>query len=216
MYHMSGVLCQVSGVTCQVSHVRSFFLFFIIFFLQSGEASRWRGCYQRGLPRLFYFSVASNTDSATARWPQSEHLPLKQRTVSTEQGLPYPGTQHRTQVIVQGIFKLIPPNFFKYMIPFQLACIYLCIGGYKGILDILESLTVIYHQVSRWPLTSQPNLPVILQGSGAWLAAIGNGAWPDMMAGDKCRVTVQGLVQVVLYIKTLLYWQNTIMNFTFI
>ena len=64
--------------------------------------------------------------------------------------------------------------------------------------------------------TSQPNLPVILQGSGAWLAAIGNGAWPDMMAGDKSRVTVQGQVQVVLYIKTLLYWQNTIMNFTFI
>ena len=45
MCHVSGVTCQVSGVMCQVSHV-SFFLG------QSGEASRWRVCYQRGLPRL--------------------------------------------------------------------------------------------------------------------------------------------------------------------
>ena len=44
---VSGVRCQVSGVRCQVSHV---------FFLgQCGEASRWRVCYQRGLPRLVFF-----------------------------------------------------------------------------------------------------------------------------------------------------------------
>ena len=36
-------MCQVSSVTCQVSH--SFFL------LQSCGASRWRVCYQWGLPR---------------------------------------------------------------------------------------------------------------------------------------------------------------------
>ena len=36
--------CQVSGVTCQ------FYFYFFIF--QSGGASRWMVCYQRGLPRL--------------------------------------------------------------------------------------------------------------------------------------------------------------------
>ena len=50
--HMSHVMCQVSGVRCQVSHVIFFILLF--FFLQSGEASRWRVCYQRGLPRLVF------------------------------------------------------------------------------------------------------------------------------------------------------------------
>ena len=49
MCHMSGVRCQVSGVRCQVS--QGIYLIFIIFLL-SGEARRWRVCYQRGLPRL--------------------------------------------------------------------------------------------------------------------------------------------------------------------
>ena len=55
---MSGVSCQVSGVTCHVSGVRchvsgvTCIYIYIFFFLQSGEASRWRVCYQRGLPRL--------------------------------------------------------------------------------------------------------------------------------------------------------------------
>ena len=58
--HMSGVRCQVSGVRCQVSGIRcqasDFFFFFLLFFLlffigQSGEASWWRVCYHRGLPR---------------------------------------------------------------------------------------------------------------------------------------------------------------------
>ena len=44
--HMSGVRCHMTGVTCQVSGVTTFF------FLQSGRASWWRVCYQRGLPRL--------------------------------------------------------------------------------------------------------------------------------------------------------------------
>ena len=58
-------MCHVSRVTCHMSHV---FLFYFTFFTtkknikikiihsekigQSGEASRWRVCYQRGLPRL--------------------------------------------------------------------------------------------------------------------------------------------------------------------
>ena len=42
--HVSHVMCPVSRVRCQVSH---FYLF-----LQSGGASWWRVCYQRGLPRL--------------------------------------------------------------------------------------------------------------------------------------------------------------------
>ena len=44
-YHVSRVMCHVSRVTCHMSHI-------YIFFLQSGEISRWRLCYQRGLPRL--------------------------------------------------------------------------------------------------------------------------------------------------------------------
>ena len=49
LINMSRVTCQVSRVTCHVSHV-----IFLFYFLggQSGEAYRWRVCYQRGLPRL--------------------------------------------------------------------------------------------------------------------------------------------------------------------
>ena len=42
----------MSGVRCQVSHVSCIFLFFSFFLGQSGGASRWWVCYQRGLPRL--------------------------------------------------------------------------------------------------------------------------------------------------------------------
>ena len=48
MCHMSYVMCHMSRVTCHVSHV--FFIF--LFFYETGEAYRWRVCYQRGLPRL--------------------------------------------------------------------------------------------------------------------------------------------------------------------
>ena len=50
--HISRVTCHVSRVTCHVSHVT--FLFYFLFFGQSGEAYRWRVCYQRGLPSLVY------------------------------------------------------------------------------------------------------------------------------------------------------------------
>ena len=54
---MSHVTCHVSHVTCHMSHVAcdmsQFFNFYLIFFFgQSGEAYRWRVCYQRGLPHL--------------------------------------------------------------------------------------------------------------------------------------------------------------------
>ena len=49
--HVSIVMCHTSGVTCHVSPVH-----FCIFekIVQSGGASRWRVCYQQGLPRLVY------------------------------------------------------------------------------------------------------------------------------------------------------------------
>ena len=40
-------MCHVSHVTCHI-----FFIYF--FFGRSGEAYRWRVCYQRGLPRLVF------------------------------------------------------------------------------------------------------------------------------------------------------------------
>ena len=57
--HVSGVRCQVSDAMCQVSGV----MFFCVFFGQSGWASRWRVCYQRGLPRLVLLEqLAINLD----------------------------------------------------------------------------------------------------------------------------------------------------------
>ena len=40
-----------------------------IFFLQSVEASRMRVCYQRGLSRLVYSSVALMTDNMSSAYP---------------------------------------------------------------------------------------------------------------------------------------------------
>ena len=51
---VSHVRCHMSGVTCQVSRVRCHMSYIYIFFLQSDWASRWRVCYQRGLPRLVF------------------------------------------------------------------------------------------------------------------------------------------------------------------
>ena len=42
--HLSCVICHMSHITCQMSH--------FLYYWQSREASRWRVCYQRGLPRL--------------------------------------------------------------------------------------------------------------------------------------------------------------------
>ena len=43
------------GVMCHMSRVTSHMFFCFCFFGQSGEAYRWRVCYQRGLPRLVSF-----------------------------------------------------------------------------------------------------------------------------------------------------------------
>ena len=56
MCHVSGVTFHVSRVTCHVSNANFIFLFIIFFLGQLGEAYRWRVCYQRGLPRLVFFS----------------------------------------------------------------------------------------------------------------------------------------------------------------
>ena len=61
--HVSRVTCHVSPVTCHMSHVKKknyiliYIYIYIFFYLrkkfgQSVGASRWRVCYQRGLPRL--------------------------------------------------------------------------------------------------------------------------------------------------------------------
>ena len=53
--HVSRVTCHVSPVTCHMSHVSCHVSFFFCLrkkIGQSGGASRWRVCYQRGLPRL--------------------------------------------------------------------------------------------------------------------------------------------------------------------
>ena len=58
MCHVSRVTCHVSRVMCHVSHVTcNFNFFFLQNFLQSGGASRWRVCYQQGLPRLVFRSL---------------------------------------------------------------------------------------------------------------------------------------------------------------
>ena len=49
--HLSHVPCHISHVTCHMSHVTCD-IFSFLFFLQIGETSRWRVCYQRGLPSL--------------------------------------------------------------------------------------------------------------------------------------------------------------------
>ena len=55
--HLSRVKCHMSPVTCQKKN-SSYFFFFSFLSLkkigQSGGPSRWRVCYQRGLPRLVY------------------------------------------------------------------------------------------------------------------------------------------------------------------
>ena len=55
MGHMSHVTCHMSHGTCHMSH---FFFYFFFFFGQSGEAYRWRVCYQCGLPRQVFFSLS--------------------------------------------------------------------------------------------------------------------------------------------------------------
>ena len=64
MYHVSHVRWQLSHVMCHVSHVNHNFFFELKKYisgkkkLQSGGASWWRVCYQRGLPRRVYLRPA--------------------------------------------------------------------------------------------------------------------------------------------------------------
>ena len=58
-HHVSYVTCHVSGVTCHLSHVRCHVFF--CFFLQRGEASWLRVCYQRGLHHLVYVNLGCKT-----------------------------------------------------------------------------------------------------------------------------------------------------------
>ena len=51
MCHVSHITCHMSPVTC---HLYFFYFFYLKFFLQSVAASRWRVCYQQGIPHLFY------------------------------------------------------------------------------------------------------------------------------------------------------------------
>ena len=51
-YHLSPVTCHVSRVTFHMS-----FFYPEKKIGQSGEASRWRVCYQQGLPRLVNIGV---------------------------------------------------------------------------------------------------------------------------------------------------------------
>ena len=66
--HLSPVTCHLSPVTCQQIIFFDIFIFFIFFYVnkngQSGGASRWRVCYQRGLLRLVLvncYALASTT-----------------------------------------------------------------------------------------------------------------------------------------------------------
>ena len=64
MCHVSLVTCHVSGVKC---HVSQFF----------GGPSRWRVCYQQGLPRLFFF-IYINGHSFTFTSQESLQIPVTQ------------------------------------------------------------------------------------------------------------------------------------------
>ena len=79
--HVSHVTCHVSRVTCHVSHVTCHIFF--LFFGQSGEAYRWRVCYQWGLPRL-----VSNTKT------KSKSNLLRRRQLSVPPGLAVQYGQH--------------------------------------------------------------------------------------------------------------------------
>ena len=67
--HLSHVTCHVSPVTCHLSRVtchmpkKNYIFLSLTRIGQSGGASRWRVCYQQGLPRLV---VAIQTLSLTS------------------------------------------------------------------------------------------------------------------------------------------------------
>ena len=68
MYHMSRVTCNMSFVTRCVSHVFYIYIYIYIFFFffhfrQSDGASRWRVCYQQGLPPLVLIDLLYNMNN---------------------------------------------------------------------------------------------------------------------------------------------------------
>ena len=69
MCHISHVKCHVSDVTCH-----SFFL--LLFFGQSGGASRWRVCYQRGLPSQFFSPKVDKKNHSYVPPTQKECYPF--------------------------------------------------------------------------------------------------------------------------------------------
>ena len=62
-WHVSPVTCHVSHVTCHVSPVTCHMSFVFCLFLQIGGTSRWRVCYQRGLPCLIFHCIGLGVDS---------------------------------------------------------------------------------------------------------------------------------------------------------
>ena len=67
MCHVSPVTCHVSPVTCHLSNVKQkkfkdkkkiMTFFYLKKIRKIGGASRWRVCYQRGLPRLVFINGA--------------------------------------------------------------------------------------------------------------------------------------------------------------
>ena len=83
--HVSCVMCHVSHVTCHVSQV-THILFYFISFSQSCEASRWRVCYQQGLPHLvfhhFHWPMARINAMALAVPSRGNHVPTQEEKSS--------------------------------------------------------------------------------------------------------------------------------------
>ena len=63
---MSGITCQVSGVTCNVSCFMCQVYLIYYFFLQRGEASPCRVCYQRGLPCLVFLLLTETLEFSSS------------------------------------------------------------------------------------------------------------------------------------------------------
>ena len=66
LHHVSHVTRQVSCVGCRMSCV---IFLFLIYSGQMGGASRWRVCYQQGLPRLVSLHITFKCGIATAGEP---------------------------------------------------------------------------------------------------------------------------------------------------
>ena len=67
-YHLSPVTCHLSPVTCNFFFYIYIFFFFTFLYIyifsfkqigKTGGPSRWRVCYQWGLPRLVFYQVQS-------------------------------------------------------------------------------------------------------------------------------------------------------------